>query len=153
MTTHSGTQYHPHDPTSDMESSLANIITLLENLTTLINNIEQEIRNTRNRETTDNVSDNGPRPEPHQPRINNQNNFAREKFKNIKLEAPTFDGQLDPQIFLNWISDMNYYFDWYDMSDERRIRFAMIKLVGQVRQYWTNVEKLMRLRQQVAIQI
>ena len=39
------------------------------------------------------------------------------------------------------------------MSDERRIRFAKMKLVGQGRQYWTNVEKLMRLRHQKAIQI
>jgi len=38
------------------------------------------------------------------------------------------------------------------MSDERRIRFAKMKLVGQARQYWTNVEKLMRLRHQETIQ-
>ena len=73
-------------------------------------------------------------------------------LKNIKLEALTFDGQLDLQIFIDWISDMNYYFGWYDMSDERKIRFAKMKLVGQARQYWTNIEKLMRLRHQEAIQ-
>jgi len=47
---------------------------------------------------------------------------------------------------------MDHYFDWYDMSDERRVRFAKMKLVGQVRQYWTNDEKLMRLRHHEAIQ-
>ena len=47
---------------------------------------------------------------------------------------------------------MDHYFDLYDISDERRVRFAKIKLVGQARQYWTNVEKLMRLRYQEAIQ-
>jgi len=135
MTTRSGTQYHPHDPTFDMEFSLANITKLLENLTTRMNDVEQEVRNTKNRETTDNISDNGPRPEPHQPRINDQNHFAGANFKNIKLEAPTFNGQLDPQIFHDWISDMNHYFDWHDMSDERRIRFAKMKLMGQARQY------------------
>ena len=59
---------------------------------------------------------------------------------------------MDLQIFLDWISDMDHYFDWYDMSDERRIQFAKMKLVGQARQYWTNIEKLMRLRHQEAIQ-
>ena len=136
MTVRSGTQYHPRDPTSDIESSLANITKLLENLTTRMNNVEQEIRNTRrNWETTDNVSDNRPRPEPRQPRINDQNDFAGANFKSKKLEAPTFNGQLDLQFFLDWISDMNHYFDWYDMSDERRIRFVKTKLVGQARQY------------------
>jgi len=55
-----------------MESSLTNITKLLENLTTQMNNVEQEVRNTRNRETTDNISDNEPRPEPLQPRVNDQ---------------------------------------------------------------------------------
>ena len=40
---------------------------------------------------------------------------------------------------------MDNYFDLYDMSDERRVGFAKMKLVDQARQYWTNVEKLMRL--------
>jgi len=38
------------------------------------------------------------------------------------------------------------------MSDERRVRFVKMKLVSQAKQYWTNVEKLMRLRHQEAIQ-
>ena len=42
MATRSGTQYYPHDPTSDMESLLANITKLLENLTTRMNDVERE---------------------------------------------------------------------------------------------------------------
>ena len=61
------------------------------------------MRNTRGQDTTNNVSDNGLHAGPHHPRNNDQNDFARASFKNIKLEAPTFEGQLDPQIFLNWI--------------------------------------------------
>ena len=62
-----------------------------------MDNVEQQLRNTRHPETTDNVSDNGPRPEPHNLRNNDQNNFVGANFKNIKLEAPTFNGQLDPK--------------------------------------------------------
>ena len=117
MTIRNGTQYHPRDLTSEMDSALANITTLLENLTTRVDNVEQQLRYIRDRETTDNVSDNGPRPEPRNPKINDHNDFAGVNFKNIKLKAPTFDGQLNPQIFLDWISHMDHYFDWYDMSD------------------------------------
>ena len=56
-----------------------------------------------------------------------------------------------PQVFLDWIFDMNHYFDCYDIFDEKRIRFAKMKLVGKAH-YWTNVEKLMRFRHQEAIQ-
>jgi len=137
-----------------MESALDNFAKLLERLTTRMENVEQELRKTREWETTNNVSENGPRVGPHHPRNNDQNDFAGVNCKNIKLEAPTFDGQLDPQIFLflDWISDMNHYFDWYEMSDERRVRVAKMKLMGQASQYWTNVEKLMWLRHQKAIQ-
>ena len=38
---------------------------------------------------------------------------------------------------------MDLYFEWYDMSDKRRVRFAKIKLVGQAKLYWTNYERLM----------
>ena len=95
-----------------------------------MDNVEQELRDIREWETTDNVSDNAPRVGPCHPRNNDQNDFAGANFKNIKLEALTFDGQLDPQIFLDWISYMDYYFDWYDMSDERKVWFAKMKLVG-----------------------
>jgi len=79
-----------------MESAIDNLTKLLEKLTIRMDNIEQNLRNTMGRETTDNVSDNGPHVGPRHPKNNDQNDFAGANFKNIKLEAPTFDGQLDP---------------------------------------------------------
>jgi hypothetical protein len=32
------------------------------------------------------------------------------------------------------------YFEWYDMSDERRVRFAIMKLIGHAQIWWTGVE-------------
>ena len=54
-------------------------------------------------------------------------------LKGVKIEAPNFDGQLDLTKFLDWLADMDHYFEWYDMSDERRVRFAKIKLLGQAK--------------------
>jgi len=73
-------------------------------------------------------------------------------LRNIKLEAPAFDGQLDPQFSLDWTSNMDHVFDWYNMSNARRIRFAKMKLVRQARQYWANAEKLMTLRRYEPVQ-
>ena len=52
-------------------------------------------------------------------------------LKGVKIKAPSFDGQLDPTRFLDWLADIDHYFEWYDMSDEQRVRFAKIKLMGQ----------------------
>ena len=68
------------------------------------------------------------------------------------LEAPTFDGQLDPQVFLEWTIDMDHYFNWHNMSNERRIWFAKMKLISQARKYSTNVKKRMKLRNEEPIQ-
>ena len=64
-------------------------------------------------------------------------------MKGVKVEASSFDGQMDPTKFLDWLADMDHYFAWYDMSEERQVKFAKIKLVGQAKLYWTNHECLM----------
>ena len=39
---------------------------------------------------------------------------------------------------------MDHYFDWYTMSEDRRIRFAKMKLIGHAKLYWNNQERLRR---------
>lgn len=41
---------------------------------------------------------------------------------------------------MDWLRSMDQYFDWYDMNDARRIRFAKMKLTGQAQLYWDSVE-------------
>ena len=43
---------------------------------------------------------------------------------------------------------MNRYFCWSDMSEIKKIRFAMMKLTGQAKQYWKNLERIMRCRRE-----
>jgi len=52
-----------------------------------------------------------------------------------KIEAPTFDGRHDPWIFDMWIRDMDRFFEWYNLSDNRKVRFAEIKLIGEAKTY------------------
>ena len=54
----------------------------------------------------------------------------------IKIDAT------NPSIFLDWLADMDHYFDWYAMSEDRRIRFAKMKLIGHAKLYWNNQERL-----------
>ncbi|MQL76985.1 hypothetical protein Taro_009395 [Colocasia esculenta] len=70
----------------------------------------------------------------------------------VRADAPTFDGSLDPKVYLDWEASMNRYFDWMGMSDARRARFAMMKLIGQAQTYWMNVETLLEQRGQDPIE-
>jgi hypothetical protein len=72
-------------------------------------------------------------------------------MRSVKVEAPSFVGRLDPCEYLDWEADMNNYFDWYEMSEERKVRFAKMRLLGQAKYYWQNVERLTLHRGQETI--
>ena len=40
--------------------------------------------------------------------------------------------------FLDWLSEIEDYFEWYGLDDARRVGLAKMKLLGQVRTYWKN---------------
>ena len=44
------------------------------------------------------------------------------------LEAPDSDDIYDSHILSDWLAYMDNYFEWYNMSNERRVRFARKKL-------------------------
>ena len=61
-------------------------------------------------------------------------------LRNVRVDAPSFDGTLNPIKFLDWLSEIEDYFEWYGLEDDRRVRLAKIKLLGQARTYWKNQE-------------
>jgi len=56
---------------------------------------------------------------------------ASKSIKSVKVNAPSFDGCLDPQVYIDWQLVMDCYFRWHDMSESKKIQFAMMKLTGQ----------------------
>ncbi|XP_020687617.1 uncharacterized protein LOC110103305 [Dendrobium catenatum] len=67
-------------------------------------------------------------------------------LKNIRIDAPTYDGTLDPQVFLDWLKSMDSYFKWYNISEAKKVRFAEMKLTGRANLYWTNLEDMRESR-------
>ena len=62
----------------------------------------------------------------------------------VRADPPSFEGSLGPRVYLDWEAGMDRYFEWYDMPDQRRVRFAKMRLLGRVQTYWMNVENLVR---------
>ena len=67
-------------------------------------------------------------------------------LRNVRVDAPSFDGTLDPIKFLDWLSEIEDYFEWYGLEDDRRVGLAKMKLLGQARTYWKNQEHTFRQR-------
>ena len=84
-----------------------------------------------------------PNPRRPNPDIVNQDDQI---LRNVRLDAPTFDGSLDPKTYIDWEGEMDQYFEWYEMSEGRKFKFAKTRLVRQARLYWGNVELLIGRR-------
>ena len=41
-------------------------------------------------------------------------------IKSVKVDAPSFDGHLDFQAYIDWQLAMDRYFHWCDMSESRK---------------------------------
>ena len=70
----------------------------------------------------------------------------RDITKQVKVNAPEFDGRMDPNVFSDWLVSIEEYFDWYEMIDSERVRFAKMKLTNSAKMYWQNVlQDMLRL--------
>jgi len=73
-------------------------------------------------------------------------------IKSVKVDAPFFDGRLDPQVYIDWQLAMDRYFHWHDMSESKKIRFVMMKVMEQAGQFWENLERIMRYRKDDSVE-
>ena len=48
-------------------------------------------------------------------------------------EAPTFDGRPDPKLFIDWVNEMDYFFDWHKLSDDKKVRFTKLELISRAK--------------------
>ena len=67
-------------------------------------------------------------------------------LRNVRVDAPSFDGTLDPIKLLDWLSEIEDYFEWYGLEDDRCVGLAKMKLLRQARTYWKNQEHTFRQR-------
>lgn len=56
-----------------------------------------------------------------------QTRFYHDKqdiFRRVKVDAPEYDGRLDPNAFLDWLASIEDFFEWYETTDAQHVRFA-----------------------------
>ena len=47
-----------------------------------------------------------------------------------KPEVPAYQGGLDANELLDWINEMDKFFDYDDRDDEKKVKFAVTRLKG-----------------------
>ena len=54
-----------------------------------------------------------------------------DRMSKEKIEAPTFDGCLNPWVFTDWLCQMEKFFDYYHWVENKKVRYARMKLIGR----------------------
>eukprot|EP00253_Pinus_taeda_P002573 PITA_02573 len=57
-----------------------------------------------------------------------------------KPKLPTYDGSLSIDVLLDWISEMDKYFECEEFSKDRRVKFAAMKLKGHTALWWDSIQ-------------
>ena len=74
-----------------------------------------------------------------------------DKMSKEKIEAPTFDTYLDPWVFIDWLRQMEKFFDYYHWAENKKVRYARMKLIGRADLFWEDLEDTLRQRHEPTI--
>eukprot|EP00253_Pinus_taeda_P029988 PITA_29988 len=55
-------------------------------------------------------------------------------------ELPTYDGSLSANVLLDWLSEVNKYFEFEETSDDKQEKFAATKLKGHASLWWDSIQ-------------
>ena len=56
--------------------------------------------------------------------------------KRPKFEVPTFSVNLNLEELIDWINKLEEYFEYEDIEDPDRVKFAKVKLKGHAKIWW-----------------
>jgi len=57
-----------------------------------------------------------------------------------KHELPTYDGSLSADVLLDWLSEVNKYFEFEETSEDKQVKFAATKLKGHASLWWDSLQ-------------
>ena len=57
----------------------------------------------------------------------------------FKVEIPEFEGQLNPDDFLEWLSTVERVFEYKDIPDDKKVKLVALKLRKYASIWWNNV--------------
>ena len=110
---------------TNITQQLTQMVDLVRTLNQRVNTLEQgQTQRTQEIVVNENQDQNG--------RDKNRDDHV---LRNVRVDAPSFDGTLNPLKFLDWLSEIEDYFEWYGLDDARRVGLAKIKLLGRARTY------------------
>ena len=54
-------------------------------------------------------------------------------------DLSNYNGSLNPEKLIDWINDMEKFFEYEEMNDEKKVKFAVTKLKGHASLWWDGM--------------
>jgi len=65
----------------------------------------------------------------------------RDDLQDLKVEAPEFDGNLNPKNYLDWVQALERIFELKDYNDEKAFKLAILKKKGYASLLYEHLKK------------
>ncbi|KAF2295882.1 hypothetical protein GH714_034837 [Hevea brasiliensis] len=75
---------------------------------------------------------------------NFQQNYMRDDEFKLKMDIPTFDGDLDIEGFLDWLTEVDHFFEYVKIPEERKVKLMAYRLKGGASVWWDRLKKTRR---------
>ena len=56
-----------------------------------------------------------------------------------RVEVPMYEGNLNVEELMDWINALNKYFDFEEIEDKNKVRYAATKMKGHATIYWVEL--------------
>ena len=57
-----------------------------------------------------------------------------------KVEIPVYEGSLNTEELMDWISSLDKYFDYEEVNDKKKVNFAVTILNGHATIWWDELQ-------------
>ena len=57
----------------------------------------------------------------------------------LSSEFPTYDGSLLAEHLIDWISELDKYFEYNEVEEDKRVRLAVTRLKGHTSLWWDSI--------------
>jgi hypothetical protein len=57
-----------------------------------------------------------------------------------KIEVPMYEGNLNVEELIDWINSLDKYFDYDDVDEGKKVKYAVTRLKGHVSLWWNELQ-------------
>jgi hypothetical protein len=57
-----------------------------------------------------------------------------------KMDIPVYEGNLDVEEFLDWFRDLDTYFDYEDVEEDKKVKHDVTRLKGHAALWWDELQ-------------